>query len=212
MRFPNGFDGVKKLWLAELLGIIGSILVLISSGVMVGGLAAGSGNAFAGGLFATLGSGLVTGILAIISYILMVLGINAAKKDEPGTTNFSTALICVIVALAVSVLSSFISGTIGTILGIIGKIATIGITFFVIKGIQSFANAMGDAATSKLGNTVMMLFICAQVVAIILSIIGGSDAFSVIFWTMSLISTILSIVAYIMYLVYLNKAKKMLAA
>ncbi len=126
MRFPNAYQGVKKLFTSEILNIIAGFLLFIGA---IAAVIAGAGVASAANqdaltgtqTAAILGGGAITAVfmvggfvISIIAYIMMIVGLNNARKDD---SNFNNAFIFVFVSLGLSVLSSFIPGTFGQIVG-----------------------------------------------------------------------------------------------
>lgn len=219
MRFPNAFAGVKKIFTAEILALIARICVLIAS---VGALAtlgaaaatantdssaaAAVGLAGAGiaGIF-----GVASGILAIIAFILQILGINKAKADEPA---FKTALIFILVGIAASVISSLFSSneTVSSIFSIVGDIANLCVTLYIIQGIKNLADQLNDGAMSAKGNKIFMLITVMYGIVLLANIIGlFAPAIASI---LAIVAAVIGIVQYFIFLSYLSQAKKMLAA
>ena len=106
MRYPNAYKGVSQIFTAEIIeilaecwAVIGIILALAGVGAadVTGSEIAGSGLAVSSIIFM-----IGTAVLLVIAFILNILGISNAAKDEDG---FKAAKIAVIVAvLAVVVL------------------------------------------------------------------------------------------------------------
>nr|WP_316626779.1 hypothetical protein [uncultured Ruminococcus sp.] len=89
MTFPNGADGVKKIFTAEILGLIASVCFFITAILTITTVAAavgasGGSDAAAVGAVAS-GAGVVVLslgglVLSIISFILSLVGINKASR------------------------------------------------------------------------------------------------------------------------------------
>ncbi|MBQ7247213.1 MAG: hypothetical protein IJS22_03885 [Lachnospiraceae bacterium] len=201
MRFPNGYNGVKKIWIAEVIGLIGGALTLIGALVTAIGAAAGSASVAVGGAVATGAVAIIAAIAGLVAYVINIVGINQAKQDEPGTTNFNTAFILVFVGLGATFLGMFF---LGNVFRVISNIASLGVSVFVIKGIQSYAKAYNNDQLISTGNTVLILLVCVTLISIILGFFSSG--------VLTVISNILSLCQYVVYLVFLTKAKNMLAA
>ena len=216
MRFPNAFGGVKKIWLAEILGLIGMVCSLITAilaaGSVAGAMVAESeeGLAAAGlGLAGTGLFGLGAGVLAILQFIFNLVGLNQAGKDE---ANFKRGFYAALIGIAVSIIGAFFSGnqTASTVFTMLSNVIEIFIFFSVVQGVKVLAEQMGDQEIANRGDTILKIFIGVYAVAILVSLISlfAASVASV----MSIVAAIAAIVGYVLYISYLSKAKKMLAA
>ena len=224
MRFPNAYEGVKKLFTSQILQIIAGALLLIAafSLVITGVAASGASNggqvtdAEAIGILGAAGISGVFGIgglvVSIVAFVLMILGLNKGKIDEP---NFKNALICIIASLVISIISGFVPGVGGKIISEIGNIASFIANIFIIFGVRHLAIEVNDSAVEKKSNTLLYIIIAVNVLAIIAGIIAAvttSNTGSSISSILSSIASILNIVSIVLFLVLLAKAKNMLAA
>lgn len=214
MRFPNAFEGVKKLFKSEILQIIAVIAMIF--GAVFGILTAMAADAdnISGALgFAipTLVCMLGGAVLAVIAFIMQLRGLNTAALDEP---KFKTALMFVLLGIAGSILSGISSEKlaflkdIGTI---VTNVSSIFITYYVIEGVSSLAKQYGNEAIIKKGKTIMYMiagvYVCSLIATILSSFVLDGTAAAVV----SLIASILTLIQYILYLTFLSDAKKMLA-
>ena len=212
MRFPNAYKGVGQIYKAQILMLITSILMIVS-GIILIAAAQNSGDgalAAAGGSIAIV---LISSILMIVAFILSLLGISSAMKDEP---SFRTAMICTGIGIAASVLSSIFSsnGTVSDIFNWISNVASICVTLLIIQGICVLANKLRKPEMVDKGRRLAYMLLAVRVLALVASIVsaifekssGGLIAAGVIL----IISAIIDIVSYFMYLSYLSQAKKML--
>lgn len=211
MQFPNAYKGVSKLFIAEILALIGALVMVAGAGIAVGGavtaLDTGSldaaGGLVAGGAITMLG-GLV---LPIVGYILQLVGLGQASKDEP--KNFKVAFIAAIVALVASLATSFASSVewLGTVLTFVVGIANICVFVFTIGGIMELARQLNRPDVASLGNKILWMIIITYALSFVMKIIPIAELATVL----GIASAVLSLVTYIVFLVYLSKAKKMLA-
>ncbi len=215
MRFPNAAAGVKKIFTAEILTLIAAIATLISTILLVvtlGAAASGSkgGTIAAGGFTAILF--VAAGIVGIVAFIMSIVGISNASKDEP---TFKTALICVIVGIVGSLVASIFSGNavVSSIGSLVTNVANLFVTIFVITGIIRLADQLNNAEVGNKGNNILKMIIAISVLAIIANLIvlimGGRV--SVVAGIIAIVAAVLEIVQYIMYLSFLSNAKAMLA-
>ena len=216
MKFTNAYQGVKKIFAAEILSLISSICATVMLALPVVALITAANNS-QGGTVASLGGFAVLAIasmvLAIIAFIFKLIGVNKASKDEP---SFKIALYLILAGIAVSVAGGIFNSnaTASSIFSALGEVVNLGVTVFIIQGIKNLAAKLGDEKMVKKGDTIFkyiiaiyLLVIIAQIVTMILQ----NGAALVVALVVIVISGILEIIQYILYLIYLSKAKKMLA-
>ena len=219
MRFPNAYEGVKKIFTAEILALIARVCVLVAA---IGGLAAvgavavadsvdgdsviavGLAGAGLAGIF-----GVAAGVIAIIAFILQIVGINKAKADEPA---FKTAMIFILVAIAASGVGSIFSSneTLQSIAQIVTDVAGLCVTLYIIQGIKSLADRLNNGAVSAKGNQIFLLIAVMYGVVLLANLIGLFAP--TIAGVLAIVAAVVGIVQYFFFLSYLSQAKKMLAA
>ena len=237
MSFENAKKGIGQIFTAEILNLIGAIfailgLIIGAVGVvaLVGGAMAAADGAMMGGLAGSIGGGalaLIGGIFALIAFILYLVGIGNASKDED---SFKKAMMFVLLSLICSVVSAF-TGTVPalyTVLSILAPVFELCATVFVINGIIVLAGKVGNAQVENKGQTVIKLIVVILVLSIIASLIGGIMSMvygsaknmtllmvngvttgSIIASVLMVIATILQIISYFVYLSLLAQAKNM---
>ena len=77
MKFPNAEKGIRKIFTAEILGLISAIGVAITAI-----LASNMEDAASSLKVAIIVCGALTGVLMLISYIINIVGVTQASKDE----------------------------------------------------------------------------------------------------------------------------------
>ncbi|MBQ7504215.1 MAG: hypothetical protein IJT79_02720 [Ruminococcus sp.] len=217
MRFPNAFSGVKKLFTAEILQIIGVVamgvaaifLALLGASIDADNAVTGLGSLALMSVFAIGGV-----VVFIIAAILKLVGLGKAGKDNK---NFSYALYCVIVGMIFVVVGSFFQSSNPTIYNMCescNKIADLIATILTIQGIMSLASNLGDTEMVVKG-----AFIFKVIMGIYIFAILGSITYAFMFPFLFLrfvgliffcASLVLSVVSYILFISYLSIAKKML--
>ena len=147
----------------------------------------------------------VGAILAIIGFVMNLLALYGASKLEQG---YHTAFILSIVGIVVSIISAFAKGFVGTLVGIVSTVVSLGIIYFVIMTTNGLLKGNGDGEIAQKGEKVWKLNLICTVVSVVLSVVAliapGLAA------VLAVIVAIVEIVAYILYLVYLNKSYKAL--
>lgn len=218
MNFPNAAKGVKKIFTAEILGLISFIILGISSVVIIGAAgsadqkaisnSAASGAVLGGGVFATIGA-----IIAIVGAIINIVGLVQAGKDEKF---FKYALYAMIIFFIVSLIVNMALSTSGykDYVSSGSKIINLVVNVLVIQGVINLANAKQDEKVASKGLLVFKLIIVVTVLEIIASIIAAATQNTVaaaIVLVIAIVALILGIVRYFIYLSMLSNAKKMLA-
>lgn len=227
MKFPNAAKGVKKIFSAEILKLVGSICLVVAAIIIavsvVGAFGASGGMRIADSenAMALLGGGaLVAGIfafvwmiLSIIAFIMNLVGIINASRDE---ASFKSALLFLIVGIFTAILSGFFvnNGTVSSLLYTVSNLVSLFVYIFVIVGVVKLADQLNRGDVSAKGTNVLKLVIVISILSLIANLIAaimGGMVASVTASVLFIVALVLSIVQYFMYLSFLSKAKKMLA-
>jgi hypothetical protein len=214
MRYPNAFKGVSQIYKAELIAIlavictgIGAILAIFGVGVAdVGSEAVGKGFAITGGLFV-----IATAVLMIVSYILNIIGVGNAAKDESG---FRSAMIAIIIGIVASIVAGIFSNkeVVCLLAQLVSKICDIMVFWFCIGGIRNLADKMNDRNIANKADSFTKLIIGIYVAGIVLAIIGSFvKAGGFLDGFIDVAGAVCSIIAYLSYLSLLKGARDMLA-
>jgi hypothetical protein len=214
MRYPNAFKGVSQIYKAELIAIlavictgIGAILAIFGVGVAdVGSEAVGKGFAITGGLFV-----IATAVLMIVSYILNIIGVGNAAKDESG---FRSAMIAIIIGIVASIVAGIFSNkeVVCLLAQLVSKICDIMVFWFCIGGIRNLADKMNDRNIANKADSFTKLIIGIYIAGIVLAIIGSFvKAGGFLDGFIDVAGAVCSIVAYLSYLSLLKGARDMLA-
>ena len=198
MKYPNAYRGVKKFFSSDVFALITIVCLLLA-------------------LIPPLGLPLmiVAGCLSIVSYVLLVVGICQAAKDEP---TFLQARTAVIIALVCSLLRLFIDegNLLYSIISLIESIASLCCSVFVIRGIIELARSLKNLRMSERGRKlirlILILTICAFVLRLIVSILTVSQTALVLAFILLLAYSAFSIAVSIKKLSYLNEATTMLCS
>ena len=220
MKFPNAYQGVKKIFTAEILSLIGAacmIIFAVFGVVALAGMATASGDtALTGGIGLAV-FGLAGGILSLIGLLFLMIGTKRAAQDEPIFNQAYMYILCSLILTVASIVISsiWIYGTWDNMSTTIANILAMIATIFIISGVQNLAKQLNRPDMVAAGNTYMILLIVVYAVQIIVRIIpvffGANAAASRVVGILSLAAEIASLIVYILYLVFLGKAKKMLA-
>ncbi|MBR3242281.1 MAG: hypothetical protein IKF90_06215 [Parasporobacterium sp.] len=220
MTFTNAYKGTKKLFVAGILSLAGSVCVLLSIVPGILGISAvfsGSIGGFFTGGFAALLLLLAGLLLPVIAYILKMVGLAQARYDEPefyqGFLFATLALIFIVLDIVFSALNIGNAVTQGIIQTVYGTLDVV-VAVYVISGIRNLARKLEDYKMAQNGSTLaryITIFYAAGLFATLISVLFGSDLImELLAGILSFIISILNLVVYIIFLVYLGKAKKML--
>ncbi len=217
MLYQNAYSGIKKIFSAEVIQLLGIILFSVASvmaALITLNMGGGNVEASAGLALFMLLFMITAAVLVIIGAILSIVGLVKAGNDEPC---FKTALIFVIVSAAFSAVSVCFSnnGNVHSICETISKISDLLVTYYVIQGVISLADKLGDKAVSQKGYTLIKVIVAIYAVGIATLLCYGLILANTTFVALSavllIVSIVLSVISYILYLSLLAKAKKMLA-
>lgn len=220
MKFPSAAKGMKRIFSAEILQLVGVICLIFAVALLISGVAAdkvsnGSDEGLAilgAGFLGSLILGLAFTVLYTIAFIMHLVGIINARHDED---SFSSALIFLIISVVFSCLSMcFVQKSISSIFVSVSSLASTISTIFVIVGGVKLADRLNRGDVSTKGANVLKLIIAIGLISCIVSIVStftGSIFASVTSIILIIVVLVLDIIKYILYLSFLAKAKKMLA-
>lgn len=212
--FPNAAKGVKRIFTSEILSLIAVGVSIISGILGLAAIGAATVDSETGAFAALGGAGvvaLISGILLIIAFIMQLVGLVNASKDEPA---FKISLYAVIAGIVLSFLSSIFSKN-AVLTGIFNTLSTVAqliVTLFVIFGIINLANKMGNKDVADRGNSLIKVIACVYIIAAIVILVSALLGATVVASILSIAGNVLMIVAYIVFVILLAQAKKMLEA
>lgn len=206
MTLPNAYKGVKKIFVAEILQLIGSVLTLVGLTMLVGGAGAyleTGGDASAVSTVATGGIfTLLAPCLAILALVLNLVGLKQASADEPD--RMGKAFTCAIIALVLSfVVVVFVLMHWGgaSFLNALSDLAEMCAIIFTIMGVSEVTQNIARQDVADMGPKILTISVIAIVASIIAGIVGN-----VIGGVASIIALVLMMVAYVVFLVFLGRA------
>ena len=232
MSFPNALKGVSKMFAAEILKLIATGLTVATG---VAGIVSAAGviepamqgakiteelvanNINYGGIIAAAIMGVGSMILYIIAYIMNLVGMAQAGRDEENFRSaFGVSIAVLIISIATAILTAFtIGGNVPeNIASTARTVCEIIVMILVVSGIMNLADRLNDEKMIRFGKNVsviIMIFVIAAAVATFISIFFGRlDWAQHVEGILDIISGIALFIGYIVYIVYLGKAKKML--
>ena len=215
MRFQRAHSGISKIYLAELLALIGTVLMLL--GLVLGFIGMKTDGQVTADATAGLAlSALVTMVpgvlLPLIATIVSFIGLKQASEDEP--TDLRTAFFLSIASLLLPIISGVIQGVVGnanlfsSLISMLGELAGILVTVFTVSGISRLMSRVGRHDLVDRGNKILWLLVAAQLASILVNFLRDKGTFASI---VSIAALLFSLVMYIMYLGFLRNARNALA-
>ena len=215
MEFQNAYKGIAKIYLAEILQLIGIILLIIGAAVGTFGMQTEGqvAESVTGGLALGTMIALLPGvILPIVSLFFAFFGLRQASQDEP--THLRTAFTCCIIAIVLPIVGGIIKGIIGAgdivsdAFALGSSVASMLVTIYTISGIGKLMARIGRNDLVNRGNQILWLLVAAQLLEAISRVLPASTIATVIV----IAGGIFSIVMYVMYLGFLRNSRTALAA
>lgn len=211
MNFSNAKEGIKKIYSAGLLTLIGLILMLTSPVLLLLFNVSGSGNDIGGWVaLVTMILGILGGVvLLIISFVIEIIGVRKASKDENG---FKAALLFIVAGIALAVLGGIFRADTypvpNSIIAILSEINSFAVIAFIIQSVRNIADRKNNGEMSRSGQKLLLIAMIIYGLIIVVRIIGFFPLLDQNI--ISIIVTLLSLCVTVLYLNYLKKALKML--
>ena len=204
MRFPEGYAGVKKLFTSEILNFIAAMIILPASVVMV---IAGKKYTDPETLPFVVIPFLVSGIIGIVAFIIQIVGLNRARKDD---SQFKTALIFVFAGIAATFVASLTGGMFGNIFSFIDEVATLLVSVYTILGIYDLAEELENENVMLHGKIALFsgasVFVTAVFFRMIPVFVPRTNDI------LDILSLVMESAGYLIFVIFIFKAKKMLSA
>ena len=203
--YQNAYKGISKVFLAQILKIIGVIATVIGLALAIVGLNEANLAEAGGGAIAAL-AGM---IIAIIALIFNIIGLNQARKDQ---NYFKIAFVMTLFALAISIIATFAisaNSSAGTWMKFFSTLMELLAFEYVVKGVIVLAEALNNKGMAAFGRKMMILITIGYLALLVIELWGNTAANANGIITM--IASVIELVVYVMYIIFLAKSKKMLA-
>lgn len=203
MRYPNGYKGVNKLLVSEILNVAASMLFLAASVIAAVTSRQTVNTAY---LPAILIPMILVGVVGLLAFIMQIVGLNQARRDN---TRFRTAIVFVCIGVVAFNAAAFTGGTLGNIFSSINEVCSVLISVYIILGIYDLAENMENSSVMLHGKIALFAGTAVFAIAVIARIIP-------VFFPrteniLDVICSVTELIAYIIFLIFLAKAKKMLS-
>lgn len=209
MKFPNAYAGVKQLFTAQILNILSTVVFFAGAvyAMLVPGEISPDENETA--FFVLLGITVGATVLALVAFIVQLIGLNTARKDE---RLFKKAMYFVIICAVCTVALMLAGGMFGKITAGVDEVSTLLIFVYIFLSIYIIAEKMGETGMQKGGKLALLIVTVAFGSALLMQIIAAFIPERVdTVETIDFVSAIVEFAGYITAMIYIGMAKKMLA-
>ena len=214
MTYPNAYKGVNQIYKAEIIAIIAALCTGIGACLAIFGVGAANVGSEAVGEGFVIGGGLLiiaTAMLMIVSYVLNIIGVGNAAKDEEAFKSAMVAIIVGIIATLVAVVFSK-SLFIAAIAQFVNRVCEILVFWFCVGGIRNLAVRLQARGMVAKADSFVRLIVGLYIASILLSLLGTFIRFgNVMTGIITMVGAGCSIIAYLSYLSLLRGARDMLA-
>ncbi|MBR0398150.1 MAG: hypothetical protein IJI10_07745 [Eubacterium sp.] len=208
MNYTNSQKGIQKIFIGEILTLASVLISVIATILMfiTGRSLTAAAGMSSGGLF------FLSTALALAAFILTILGISNASKDE---NNFKNALAALFVGIIANIAQTAVSGKGPLVAGlfvVVGTFCQFLVTYYIVSGTLNLARSVHDREVQALGLDTLKLILLFYAVILVLNIIStvlSVRALTAAGIITSLLAMIASLAVGIVYLRLLNKARGM---
>lgn len=181
MRYPNAANGLRLMFLSQILMIVGVLLAWVP---------------------------LVGALLIIAAPVVELVGVYKAGDDDE---NYRGALVFVALVLMVNFISGFKGeGFLGSILDMASEILSLLVVFSVCNTTSNLLHSIGQEELSQRGGTVIKIYTACTVISIVCRVLGIIPIINIAAALVAGVSGLVMVVGYVMYLLFLNGSSKVL--
>lgn len=197
MNYPSAASGLKMMFLAQILTIVGAVVTVV--GAMLAVVTAGILS-----IVMLLGS-----LLVLAAGILDIVGLYKASADDQG---YRGALIFALIAVVVGVIMGWMdqSGILYALLSIVDSILTFLVVNAVCQTTGNLLHSMGKDDLAEKGNTVSKLYFICTVITVVCTLVGAIPVINILAGLAGIVGGVITIVGYVLYLIFLNNGGKAL--
>ncbi len=213
MRFPNTFKGIQKIWIAEMLMLLASVLSIVLLFVVANNSAVVEDVLVVAIDTPTQVLSIASAVLMIVAFVLNLIGIINCRKDDK---NFVNALIATVLGVICGIVNAIwgeAKPRLGEWMEFVMVMESCYASYYVLTGVSNLSEAYPDPQTKKLvdksRNWLLGSFCLSAILKLIVDIFNIQDGTPKTI--MGIVAVLAEIVSYVIYIMALNKSKKMLA-
>ena len=199
MNYPSAAGGLKNMFVAQILVLVGGVLTVVGA----------VGAVFTLGLSAILL--LPASLLMLVGGILEFWGLYKASADDQG---YRGALLFVVVGVVLSIVGGVIAkeeGLLKTLLSVVQTVLNFLVVNAVCQTTSNLLHSVGNDVLSQRGSTVIKLYVVCAVVGLACSVLGVIPIVNIVAGLVSIVAAIAQLVGYVLYLMFLYSSSKALA-
>ena len=218
MRYPNAAKGIKKIYLAEILSIIGAVLAMTMVVLMgahqidtnISGEEAAQAVQAARITTPVVVFGVGMMLLMLSNYVLNFIGIATASRDE---ASFKRAMWVLLAGIAFGIAGAALERSnpqVANWLNVPSTLLELVVTLYVLEGIGNLAGNLGRRDIVDMSAKCRTWLMCALILSAAAEVfVALGTAGSALTTTSGIAAGLLQIVAYVVYLRVLNRARLM---
>lgn len=213
MQFTKAESGIRKIFISQILFIIGFATSLITAVVsmLVHTMNGETQNQIVLTPFTSYLNYFSISIM-MIGFIMMLIGVFIACVDDE---NFKVALYSIVFGVALAIISIVWSSVdaVGTITNLLTTLTSYLAILYIIQGIRNLAQKLERNDIEKKGSFLYKLFSVLYIfeTCITISLLILSDISAIIpFFILQIVGDITSFFQNLLFMLYLGKAKRML--
>ena len=213
MQYPNAYSGVKKIYTSQILTLVALFFMLVGE---IGFLGEAYQNTeeVSATIFIFMGFVLISGIITLVAFIINIVGLRNAMKDE---ILFKKAIIWTIASIIIAVVSSIMGeeSMVADIIDVFQELAILLTALYVVQAIINLASKIGSKEMAEQGKSAFWIILIVSIVS------SAFDAVADFFpdWNpigitgsvIGIIAVVLEIFVTFVYLKLISGAVKMLA-
>ena len=214
MTYPKAQKGVKIVWIAQFLSLIGSVLSAVTAVFTMIAFSSferiASLSPFA--VFLSILLPFVPVILVLIGFVLTIIGVAKASGDDE---NFKVALYSLLFGLVISLVSAFLMShnSINAISSLLTTLTSYLAMVYVTQGVRNLAVKLDKPVMERRGKRLYhfltVLYVLETCVTVAILIFTDTEAMIVVS-ALNFAVGVLSFIQSLIYLLSLQRAKKML--
>lgn len=198
MNYPSAAGGLKNMFVAQILVLVGGVLTVVGA----------VGAVFTLGLSAILL--LPASLLMLVGGILEFWGLYKASADDQG---YRGALLFVVVGVVLGIVGGVIAkeeGLLKTLLSVVQTVLNFLVVNAVCQTTSNLLHSMGKEELAEKGNTVSKICFICTVISVVCALVGAIPILNILAGLAGLVGGVITIVGYVLYLSFLSSGGRAL--
>ena len=207
--YLNAYKGVRRIYYAEIVNIISAFLIVITA--ILGLVSQTDTVLFVSGIIA-----LIAIILLIFAFVMQMLGLEQAGKDQEA---FKIAFWVVVTGIVLGIVASILQAMDNEAIELLGDVASaltslisILVVMFIITGISALVS---DPYFASKGKSICITMAIVYAITFTLNILSSlctneDDTIRIVFGALGLVAAIVDLIVYINIFLYYKKALTLL--